>query len=55
MVWLGGLGPGGLDIWDPLKMKGIVAKGNPKPPGPKPPINHWLIVLQCVGFLCFTH
>ncbi len=26
MVWLGGLGPGGLDIRDPL-MKGIVTSG----------------------------
>ena len=26
MVWLGGLGPGGLDTWDPLK-QGIVMKG----------------------------
>ena len=26
MVWVGGLGPGGLDSWDPL-MKGIVTWG----------------------------
>ena len=36
-----GLGPGGLDIWDPF-VKGILMNGvpdpNPKPPGPKPPI-----------------
>ena len=35
-----GLGPGGLDIWDPI-LKGMgILRGNPesipKPPGPKP-------------------
>ena len=35
-----GLGPGGLDSWDPL-MKGIATSLNPKPPGPTPPIYHY--------------
>ena len=43
MVIIGGLGPGGLDSWDPLIPKGlgylgVVWDSNPKPPTPKPPI-----------------
>ena len=34
MIWLGGLGPGGLDSWDPL-MKGIV-RGTPRIPNHHP-------------------
>ena len=46
---IGGLGPGGLEIWDHL-MEGIVTNRgtrwkNPKPPGPKP-IYVWLTSLQ---------
>ena len=39
LMLFGGLGPGGLDIWDPLMngmLLGNYTDSNPKPPGPKP-------------------
>ena len=37
--WIGALGPGALDIWDPRKWKGLLLRGTPRIPNHRAP-NH---------------
>ena len=37
--WIGALGPGALDIWDPRKWKGLLFRGTPRIPNHRAP-NH---------------